>query len=129
MTVRKAIRHPLRFKLVYDDGGSYEVAHVVDVSDTGLCLESAFPMAQGAIIRFEPVDTAEDALFEVRARVTRCEALDDGSDLHAVAVEYIDLGERGTQAVDKMIEQLERRAAIHGPRDPFLGVYLPASPI
>ncbi|MFO0727595.1 MAG: PilZ domain-containing protein [Myxococcota bacterium] len=139
---RKAERHRLHFKTIFDDGRNYWSGHVEDLSQTGLFLESAGSLPVGTVVRLEPMNASEDALFEVKARVVHCIPLDPfstgqdrpakGDPLHGavgIALEFVDLSEKDRRAIGAMISDLEKRAAgIHVANDPYLGVYIPSVP-
>lgn len=127
---RRSPRHNVGFRMVFDDGESYNAASVVNVSETGLFLESAKAVPLGAVVRLEPTDIVEDALFELEATVVRCSPLDlpGESETHhglmGIGAEFINLSDEASAAIRRMIDALEAaeektRAA---PLDPLLGV-------
>ncbi|MCA9549103.1 MAG: PilZ domain-containing protein [Myxococcales bacterium] len=131
--LRRAERHQLQFQIVFDDGDSYNAGHVEDISATGMFLVSSKHLAPGTRVRLEPVETEEDALFEVVARVVRAEDLTtrserDGQEYHGLiglALEFETLDAAGQHEVRRMINVLEERAAA-GVHDPFLGITVTA---
>lgn len=70
---RAARRHRVSFQMVFDDGGSYGMGTVLDVSATGLLLEVDRAPRRGARVRLVPIGDAGDILFDVRAEVVRRE--------------------------------------------------------
>lgn len=122
---RQSDRHRIRFKLVYDDGNSFNAGTVGDVSTSGLFLETALPLDVGTIVRITPLDSVDDELFEVTARVVRVVSHRDGThERPGMGLEFMDLTPTATTAVVRLIEKLEKRAA-KGVKDLFLGVVLP----
>ena len=136
---RRAQRHKVRFKMVFDDGQTYSAGYVRDISQTGLFLETAQPLPVGAEVRLEPVDH-EDALFEVSARVVRVvqdeEPIPD-AETHAndgqvgMGLEFQDLDGEASDSIEKMVVKLEeaQRSQVTGNLDPYLGVYLEDAPV
>lgn len=127
---RQSERHRIRFKLVYDDGNSFNAGSVANVSEGGLFLETALPLPVGTVVRLTPLDEASDMLFEVGARVMRSIPYDPTSiEAAGMGLQFIDLPDADRKRVVEMIERLEERAqSFHGERDPFLGVLLPSMP-
>lgn len=132
---RRSERHEVAFRLVFDDGETYYSAHVDDISEGGLFLQSPKPLPIGATIALAPVPEEEDPLFSVQARVVRCEDMDarteiDGQahfGLSGIAVEFIALDEDARRQVREMIETLEAQARArieNGVYDPYLGEYV-----
>jgi len=130
---RRSERHHIEFRVIFDDGESYNAAHVDDISETGMYFHSSTAVPPGSILRFEPAESEEDALFEAAARVVRCEPLADNahtSDLEAtglsgIAVEFVSMTDAEREGIRKMIEHLEskkRQRSASGVRDPLLGV-------
>lgn len=126
--MRRSERHALQFRIVYDDGNTYYVGVVDDISDTGMLLETPEMLPIGAVVRLEPVDPEEDALFELNARVVRHLAPDDlvrrvsadgGHGLVGLGLEFVDLDSEEQAAVHAMIRHLRARR----PKsiDPYLG--------
>lgn len=136
--LRRAPRHKVRFKMVFDDGQTYSAGYVRDISRTGMFLVTASPIPVGSEVRLEPVD--QDALFEVAARVVRVvqneEPIPD-AETHpndgqvGMGLEFIDLDGEAGESIDQMVEQLEtaQRRGTTGNLDPFLGVYVEDAPV
>jgi hypothetical protein len=80
--------------MVYDDGASYNVGRVIDISDTGLFLRCVYRLPIGAEIRLESIEDIEDPLFEVRARVTRSVYLPDRRGNWCAGLEFLALEAR-----------------------------------
>lgn len=127
---RRSPRHRLNFKVIFDDGESYSAGEVEDISETGLYLHTSTAIPPDSILRFEPADKDEDdALFEVAARVVRCDSLtertDTTSDLMGIAVEFVAMTPEEKKRVGEMIRHLEvrkRQRSESGIRDPMLGM-------
>jgi hypothetical protein len=115
---RRAERHKVRFKLVYDDGETFNAGTVRDVSETGLFLETALPLAKGTQVMLTPVDSEE--LFEAHGKVIRVEEYDGGNP-GGMGIEFVDIDEAERRNVVAMILRLETRPET-GTIDPYLGV-------
>jgi c-di-GMP-binding flagellar brake protein YcgR len=127
---KRSSRHHIEFRVIFDDGESYSAALVEDISDTGMFLHGPDKIPIGSILRFEPADPEEDALFEAAAKVVRCESLDERADgeahfgLWGVAVEFVAMTEKERAGVMKMVAHLEsdqRARSASGIRDPLTG--------
>jgi uncharacterized protein (TIGR02266 family) len=127
---RQSERHRVRFKLVYDDGNSFNAGSVTNVSDTGLFLETALPLPVGTTVRLMPLNDAGERIFEVDARVMRTIQYDPTSiEPAGMGLQFVDLNDDQRRIVVDMIHDLQDRAAhFQGERDPYLGVLLPSQP-
>jgi uncharacterized protein (TIGR02266 family) len=127
---RQSERHRVRFKLVYDDGNSFNAGSVSNVSETGLFLETALPLPVGTIVRLMPLNDAGDRIFEVDARVMRTVPYDETSlEPAGMGLQFVELTPEQRRIVVDMIHDLQDRAAhFQGERDPYLGVLLPSQP-
>lgn len=127
---RQSERHKVRFKLVYDDGHSFNAGHVMNVSETGLFLETALPLPVGTVVRLMPLDSDSEAIFEAYARVMRTVQYDPTSiEPAGMGLMFIDLTEDDRRKVMEMIRTLMDKAAkLEGELDPFLGVIIPNPP-
>ena len=138
--LRRAERHRIRFKMVFDDGETYSAGYVRDISRTGLFLETASPLPVDSEVRLEPVDQ-QDALFEVSARVVRVVESDEpipDAETHVddgqigMGLEFLALDGDAQDSIDMMIQKLEdaqRHAGDNKNFDPFLGVFVEDAPV
>lgn len=115
---RRAERHRVRFKLVYDDGDTFNAGSVRDVSETGLFLETALPLAVNTDVVLTPVDS--DEVFEAKGRVVRVVEY-DGTRTGGMGIEFTGLDENERRNIVAMIRRLESKTE-EGEVDPFLGV-------
>ena len=126
---RRAPRHKVRFKLVYDDGNTFNAGRVADVSEGGLFLETALPLPVGTVVSLSPLEpeVAGD-IFEIRARVVRAVPYSETSTKPAgMGLEFLDLDKSQREQVVSMIHRLEDKAATStsGTLDIYLGIQLP----
>ena len=115
---RRAERHRVRFKLVYDDGDTFNAGTVRDVSETGLFLETALPLPKGTKVMLTPLES--DEIFEAHGKVVRVEEYDGGNP-GGMGIEFTDLSEDEVKNVVTMIRRLESQTS-SGTHDPYLGV-------
>lgn len=127
---RQSERHRVKFKLIYDDGNSFNAGSVSNVSETGVFLETALPLPVGTIVRLMPLNNVNDKIFEVAARVARAVPYDPTSiEPAGMGLQFMDLSEDDRVRVVDMIKELQDRAAhFQGELDPYLGVMLPSAP-
>lgn len=137
---RRAERHRVRFKMVFDDGQTYSAGYVRDISRTGIFLETASPLPVGSEVRLEPVDQ-QDALFEVAARVIRVVEAEEpipDAETHlndgqvGMGLEFLALDGEAGDGIEQMVLRLEEAQRLEmqtGSLDPFLGVYVEDAPV
>ncbi|MEL7368362.1 MAG: PilZ domain-containing protein [Myxococcota bacterium] len=136
---RRAQRHKVRFKMVFDDGQTYSAGYVRDISRTGIFLETANPLPVGSEVRLEPVEH-EGALFEVAAKVVRTtqatasmpETEGLTSDVQmGMGLEFFELGPKAGDGIEHLVRTLEaaQQQQVTGNLDPFLGVYVEDAPV
>lgn len=123
---KRAARHRMEFKLIYDDGESFTAGRVRDVSGTGLFLETAQPAPIGTVLTLFPVDAATQDIYEIHAEVVRhIPENPDASELGGMGLRFIDPDGLRAQ-IDALVDTLEKMQA-EGTRDPLLGVRVPLS--
>lgn len=107
----RAPRYAVRFRLLYDDAEGYSSAWVVDVSRTGMLLETAESLPIGTTLRFES-DTDHGVWSQVSGRVVRVEEPDDPMSsaitrinygLVRIGVAFIDIAPELADAVEKVV--------------------------
>ena len=116
---RQSTRHPVRFKIVYDDGSTFNAGTVINISDGGVFLQTAIPLDKGTEIVLTPVDDAGQT-FEVRACVVRVIPFEPGGPPAGMGLQFLGLTEAERDEVVRVIRamgQSAQRAA-----DPYLGV-------
>jgi hypothetical protein len=69
-------RHHLKFQVVYDDGNAFMSGPVVDISDTGLFIETVMPLEPGTEVRLTPLLPEDVGLFEILGVVVRRQEYD-----------------------------------------------------
>ena len=97
---RGSQRKNIQFRLVYDDGASFNAGAVHDVSEGGLFLETPVPLDVGTEVTLTPLDDAGDTLFEVRAKVVR-------KVRNGMGLQFVDLADEDRDQVVAMIKKLE----------------------
>ena len=66
----RAERHNVSFRVVWDDGESYFTGPVMNISDSGIFVETAMPLQAGKVVSVIPLVDGV-ALFELRGKVIR----------------------------------------------------------
>ena len=64
-------RYELKLQIVYDDGNSFMSGPVVDISETGVFIETVMPLEPGTAVRLTPLVPEEVGLFELSGVVVR----------------------------------------------------------
>jgi len=64
-------RYSLKLQIVYDDGNAFMSGPVVDISESGVFIETVMPLDPGVEVRLTPLLPEESGLFEIRGVVVR----------------------------------------------------------
>ena len=64
-------RYSLKLQIVYDDGNAFMSGAVVDISETGVFIETVMPLEPGTEVRLTPLLPEEAGLFELVGVVVR----------------------------------------------------------
>lgn len=64
-------RYSLKLQIVYDDGNAFMSGAVVDISETGVFIETVMPLEPGTEVRLTPLVPEDAGLFEIRGVVVR----------------------------------------------------------
>lgn len=64
-------RYSLKLQIVYDDGNAFMSGAVVDISESGVFIETVMPLEPGTEVRLTPLVPEESGLFEIRGVVVR----------------------------------------------------------
>lgn len=107
MTTERKPRYELDFQVVYDDGEGFMSARVVDVSETGLFLETVMPLEPGKRVRITPLLPSSAGILELEGEVVRVEEYDDGRLMEhppGMAVRFVDVGEEELSHLKKLLE-------------------------
>ncbi len=72
----RSIRYDMKFEVVFDDGEAFMAGPVVNVSETGLYIETTMPPPAGTLVRITPLLPESAGLFEFEAEVVRKNDLD-----------------------------------------------------
>jgi uncharacterized protein (TIGR02266 family) len=71
MTVDRKPRFQLKLQIVFDDGNSFMSGPVVDMSETGVFIETVMPLAPDTRVRLMPLTDEESAMIELDGVVAR----------------------------------------------------------
>lgn len=125
---RRSDRHPVRFKLVYDDGESFNAGLVRDLSESGVFIETSVPLQIGKTVVLSSLDMEDDRSFDLNARVTRIVEGDEdaGDGPLGMGLEFEEITDAQRVLLQGLIEQLEEETdQFEGDLDPFFGKSLP----
>jgi uncharacterized protein (TIGR02266 family) len=64
-------RFALKLQIVYDDGQSFMSGPVVDISTSGVFIETVMPLPPGTEVRMQPLAPEDVGLFELDGVVVR----------------------------------------------------------
>lgn len=113
MTVERSPRYSsIQFHVVYDDGEGYMTANVVNISRTGVFLETAMPLAPGSRVRMSPLLPDSAGLFELDGEVVRAEEYDPerGAERPAgMGVRFVDVSEEQVTQLHSLLESAATR--------------------
>ena len=70
-TTPRSPRFSVRFQVVFDDGESFMSGPVVDLSESGLFIETVMPPEPGVPLRITPLLPEHAGLFELEGVVVR----------------------------------------------------------
>lgn len=71
MTVDRKPRFQLKLQIVYDDGNSFMSGPVVDMSETGVFIETVMPLSPDTRVRLMPLLDDESTVLEFEGVVAR----------------------------------------------------------
>lgn len=61
----------MKLQIVYDDGNAFMSGPVVDISASGVFIETVMPLEPGTKVRLTPLLPEESGLFEILGEVVR----------------------------------------------------------
>jgi uncharacterized protein (TIGR02266 family) len=99
MTVERKPRVHLKLQIVFDDGTSFMSGPVVDISETGVFIETVMPLQPGARVRMIPLINDEQSMVELEGLVVRKADydLDENFDrIPGMGVRFVDLSDEQT---------------------------------
>ena len=64
-------RYTLSLQVAYDDGENYMSGPVIDISETGLFIETVMPLEPGRKVRITPLVDEQAGIFEFEGEVVR----------------------------------------------------------
>ena len=71
MTQERKKRYGMELSVAYDDGQKFMTGPVVDISETGLFIETVMPLSPGARVKITPLIEDEAGIFEFDGEVVR----------------------------------------------------------
>lgn len=64
-------RFQMKLQIVYDDGNAFMSGAVVDISESGVFIETVMPLEPGTEVRLIPLIPEEAGIFEIVGNVVR----------------------------------------------------------
>jgi len=119
MTVERKPRFSLKLQIVYDDGQSFMSGPVLDMSETGVFIETVMPLDPGTAVRLMPLVPEDDSLiFELVGEVVR--KADYDLDNHfdrtpGMGIRFTDVSADQQQAIDRLLERGRARTGSQKP--------------
>ena len=106
MTVERKTRYSLPVRIAYDDGESFMTADVVNISETGVFLETVMPLKPGTRVTLSPLVEDELGVGELTGEVVRKEDHDpdDITNVPGMGIRFVDVDE---EAIARLREHLE----------------------
>lgn len=114
MPVARKPRFTLKLQIVYDDGQSFMSGPVLDLSETGVFIETVMPLTPGTIVRLMPLVPEDDvAVLELAGEVVR--KADYDLDNHfdrtpGMGVRFIDVGDVERKAIAALVARGTKKA-------------------
>jgi hypothetical protein len=72
MAVDRKPRYAVKLQIVYDDGQSFMSGPVLDISETGVFIETVMPLSPGTTVRLTPLLNHDDmSTLELEGEVVR----------------------------------------------------------
>ena len=103
----RAPRYPIRFQIVYDDDQGFMTGPVVDISESGVFIETVMPLKPGVKVKLTPLLNDEVGLFEIGGEVVRKNDYDLDNHFDRTP----GMGIRFLNADDEQVEQLRQMFA------------------
>ncbi|MBX2812156.1 MAG: PilZ domain-containing protein [Myxococcales bacterium] len=125
---RLSTRHDIRFKLIYDDGESFNTGIVHNLSESGLFLETVVPLNKGDVVQLISLDVEEELYFELRARVIRIvePSRESADSLPGMAFQFEAVSQEQQKRLKALIKRLqEAMNSFYGTHDLFFGKTIP----
>jgi uncharacterized protein (TIGR02266 family) len=106
MTVERKPRFQLKLQFVFDDGTSFMSGPVVDISETGVFIETVMPLPPDTRVRLMPLLNDEALMVEFEGIVARKADydLDNHFDrIPGMGVRFVDLNDEQKEAIADML--------------------------
>jgi uncharacterized protein (TIGR02266 family) len=107
---KRAARFAISFEVAYDDGEGFMTGKVVDVSESGLFIETVMPLKPGSRISITPLLPEKAGLFEVEGEVMRGREYDPDTlqeQPPGFGVRFVDITDEERENLKKLIQDAE----------------------
>jgi uncharacterized protein (TIGR02266 family) len=105
-------RYALKLQIVYDDGNAFMSGPVVDISESGVFIETVMPLEPGAKVRLTPLLPEESGLFEISGEVVRKNEYDLDNHFDrtpGMGIRFVDISEDGRAQLRRLFERAQRK--------------------
>jgi len=109
MSVDRKPRFSLKLQIVYDDGASFMSGPVLDMSETGVFIETVMPLEPGTAVRLMPLVKDDDSsVLELEGEVVR--KADYDLDNHfdrtpGMGIRFVDMNDEQRSAIASILER------------------------
>jgi uncharacterized protein (TIGR02266 family) len=113
MPVDRKPRFQLKLQIVYDDGNSFMSGSVVDMSETGVFIETVMPLAPDTRVRLMPLLDDEKGLLEIEGVVARRAEYDLDNHFDrtpGMGIRFVDLTEDQRTQIDQLLKSGRARS-------------------
>ena len=105
-------RFQLKLQIVYDDGQSFMSGPVLDMSETGVFIETVMPLEPGTEVRLTPLLPEEAGLFEIHGVVVRKNEYDLDNHFDrtpGMGIRFVEVSPDQQQAIDKLLARGKKK--------------------
>jgi len=109
----RSTRYEMNFEVVFDDGETFMAGPVVNVSETGLYIETTMPPKAGTMVRITPLLPESAGLFEFEAEVVRKNELDLDEHFDRIpgmGVRFVNMTDDEKDHLKALLEKAKTRA-------------------
>jgi hypothetical protein len=109
MSVDRKPRFSLKLQIVYDDGASFMSGPVLDMSESGVFIETVMPLEPGTPVRLMPLFKDDDSsVLELGGEVVR--KADYDLDNHfdrtpGMGIRFVDVNDEQREAIARILER------------------------
>ena len=106
MSVARKPRVTLKLQIVYDDGQSFMSGPVLDLSESGVFIETVMPLPPGTLVRLTPLTSDTETTLDFEGEVVRKADydLDNHFDrIPGMGIRFVNVGEEERKTISKLV--------------------------